>query len=327
MEAIRDDYLQKQLLSRKERLQTAASLQGEAAQLSHLLEEVDAALERMKTGTYGVCESCHESIESGRLLTDPLTRICLDHLSDPERSALEQDLQLASGIQAALLPAKVQSIPGWEYAYHYQPAGLVSGDYCDLIPAGDHTQDYYFFLGDVSGKGVAASLLMSHLHAVFRGLIGAGLGLNEMVVRANRIFCESTMPESFATLICGRASPSGGIEIINAGHLPAMVVRDGRVKTVSSTGLPLGLFCQQRYEKEEVQLNSGGLFFAFTDGLPESRNPGGSEYGLERISNSLASLSRRSPRELIQSCLHDLSHFISGTLPMDDIALMVLQRQ
>lgn len=327
LEAIRDDYLQKQLLSRKQRLQTAESLHGDSAQLSLLLDEVDAALERMRVGTYGICESCHESIESGRLLTDPLVRICLDHLSDPERSALEQDLQLASGIQAALLPAKAKHFPGWEFAYHYQPAGLVSGDYCDLIPAGDHTQDFYFFLGDVSGKGVAASLLMSHLHAVFRGLIGSGLSLNEMVVRANRIFCESTMPESFATLVCGRASLSGRIEIINAGHLPALIVQDSRGKTISSTGLPLGLFCQQRYETEEVQLNSGGLVFAYTDGLAESRNPGGIEYGTERISSLIASQSALSPGQLIQSCLHDLSHFMSGTLPLDDISLIVLQHQ
>ena len=133
-----------------------------------------------------------------RLIANPLTRLCLDHLSPKEQRALEDDLELAARIQTGLLPQPSQKIDGWEIAYHYQPAGIVSGDYCDLISSDD--QSLLFVLGDVSGKGVAASMLMAHLQAMFRTLISINLPLEEIVERASRVFCESTLPTHYATL-------------------------------------------------------------------------------------------------------------------------------
>ena len=126
-------YLQGELEHRRERLVDATRQNAGDASLRQLLSSVDSALARLKTGTFGMCEQCHESIEADRLLCDPLVRFCLDHLSTEEQRALEKDLALAAGIQRALLPVPNWSVDGWQARYHYQPASLVSGVYCDLI--------------------------------------------------------------------------------------------------------------------------------------------------------------------------------------------------
>ena len=162
-------FLQGQLKERKQRLESVIEATPNDASLYALLHEVDSALDRFATGTYGLCDSCHEAIERDRLLADPLIRFCLDHLTKHERAALQRDLDLASELQRGLLPPKDLKVGSWETNYHYAPLGAVSGDYCDLYPS---KEQLYFMLGDVAGKGVAASMRMTQLHALFRSLIG-----------------------------------------------------------------------------------------------------------------------------------------------------------
>src|SRR6202521_2281846 len=212
-------YLRSELEQRRERLQVALHSPAADASLFKLLTAVDNALSRINQGTFGLCETCHDSIEAERLLSDPLVRFCLDHLTSAEQRALESDLSLAARIQRALLPKPGLAPDGWDVRYHYQPAGMVSGDYCDLF---ETDSGFLFMLGDVSGKGVAASMLMSHLHATFRSLAEAGLPLDRLVQDANRIFCESTLAGQFATLVVGRAANDGSVEFISAGHLPVL---------------------------------------------------------------------------------------------------------
>src|SRR5262249_26677145 len=123
------DILYSELYARRGRLQEAIRGAEDVAPLESLLGEVDAALERVARGTYGLCETCHEPIEPNRLLADPLVRVCLDHLTTAERRALEDDLHLASRIQSGLLPPRDLVHAGWQTAYVYQPHGIVSGDY------------------------------------------------------------------------------------------------------------------------------------------------------------------------------------------------------
>ncbi len=117
MAAISDQFLRAQLEERKQRLRAAIDNSAENAPLANLLQEVDAALERMEKGAYGVCESCHDAIEKDRLIADPLTRYCLDHLTADQQRALERDLELASRIQRALLPQQHLRVGDWQ-VYH-----------------------------------------------------------------------------------------------------------------------------------------------------------------------------------------------------------------
>ena len=243
MATLESQFPANQLEERKRRLEAAMVAAPRHSGLAGLLHEVDSALDRMSKGTYGLCEECHEPVEQDRLLADPLVRYCLDHLTQTELAALQRDLDLASEVQRNLLPQNGLSAGGWETSYHYAPLGAVSGDYCDLIPSDGQL---FFVLGDVSGKGVAASMLMAQLHALFRSLTGMALPLGQIVTQVNRVFCESALAGQYATLVCGQAKPTGEVEIHNAGHWPAIVVGRGGVLRMESTGLPLGMFHEHR---------------------------------------------------------------------------------
>lgn len=316
-------YLRTELEQRRERLHAALHSPAADASLSQLLTAVDEALLRLDEGTFGICETCHESVEPERLLADPLVRFCLDHLTSAEQRALESDLLLAASIQRRLLPNLELAPTGWDVRFHYQPAGMVSGDYCDLVETRD---GLLFMLGDVSGKGVAASMLMSHLHATFRSLAEAGLPLDRMVEDANRIFCESTLAGQYATLVVGRAAEDGSVEFVSAGHLPLLHIHGDGVAPKDSTGVPLGMFCNARFPVHRLTLSPGDVVFLYTDGLTEARNRAGQEYGLQRIRALAARNLGKASDGLISECLEDLASFGEGLKQTDDLTLLALRR-
>jgi sigma-B regulation protein RsbU (phosphoserine phosphatase) len=288
------------------------------------LQEVDAALERFESGTYGICESCHDTIEPDRLIANPLERFCLDHLSASEQRALEDDLTLAAQIQRGLLPKHSVRVGGWHFDYAYEPARIVSGDYVDIVHDGD--EDLYFVLGDVSGKGVAASMLMTKLHTVFRSLVPLQLGVDQLTERASRLFGDSTLPGQYATLICGRASKHGTVSICNAGHPPALLNRCGKVEQISATGLPLGMFPNQTFSADNLSLESGDSLLLYTDGVPDTLDSGNEEYGRARLINMATRSASCDPEELVTSCLSDVSTFRGLSPRFDDISIMAIRR-
>jgi sigma-B regulation protein RsbU (phosphoserine phosphatase) len=251
-------------------------------------------------------------------------RLCLDHLTGPQQRALEQDLELAARIQAGLLPRPGIVAGGWRAEFHYEPAGTVSGDYCDLISAADG--GLYFMLGDVSGKGVAASMLMAHLHAMFRTLSGVGLPLVQMVERASRVFCESTLASHYATLVCGCADNNGEVELCNAGHPAPLLVQGSDVRPIHATGLPLGMFCGEEFTSEKLRLEKGDLLFLFTDGLTEAQDERGIEFGIQPVIEVLRAQHSRSASGLVHSCVSEVSGYRSGRPVNDDLTLMAIER-
>jgi sigma-B regulation protein RsbU (phosphoserine phosphatase) len=183
-----------------------------------------------------------------------------------------------------------------------------------------------FLFGDISGKGVSASILMASLQAIFRSLHALGLPLGELLERGNRLFCESTMAHSFATLVCGRIAPSGTLEVVNAGHCPPLVVRGGRVETLPATGLPVGLFCTAEYASHTLALAPGDLLLLYTDGLSEARNRQGEEFGAERIASVLRGTGGASGPAVTRALIEELAAFQAGTARTDDLTVMALRR-
>jgi phosphoserine phosphatase RsbU/P len=327
---VTDTYLREQLEKRRNALRRAISAipptdAPATAALAELLQEVNSAVQRMDQGTYGICDACHDTIEKDRLITDPLVRLCLDHLTSDEQRALERDLELASRVQRGLLPHPDARSGDWRIHYQYRPAGIVSGDYCDLIFPADGG-DLIFLLGDVSGKGVAASLLMTHLHAMFRSLSTIGLELGRLLEMANRLFCESTIAGQYATLVCGRAGRNGDIEISSAGHPPALLVSPQGVEEIGSTGLPLGMFSTSRYTIRKAHLEPRDSLLLFTDGVSEAAASSGKEYGLCNLSLAAAQRHGLPPKEFVAASLGDIERHSSGTRQADDQTLMLIQR-
>jgi sigma-B regulation protein RsbU (phosphoserine phosphatase) len=326
MASVIDTHLQEQLLIRRQKLETAIKESVGTENLVNLLYDVDTALEKMDKGSYGLCEICHEPIEHARLVVDPLIRNCIDHLTPSEQRMLERDLDLAYQVQNELLPRENLTFGNWTTAYHYEAAGPVSGDYCDLIAPYGKEESMLFLIGDVTGKGVAASLLMAHLNAIFRSLMKASLTVTQLVKRANRLFCEGTMSTHFATLVCGKAHTQGEVEICNAGHCYPFLVKENSIERIQSTSLPLGMFCTEQFLIEKIKLAPGDNLFLYSDGLIEARNESNVQYGEERLAALLGKRGTAPPQELINSCLEDLINFQSGTPKTDDLTMMVIRR-
>jgi sigma-B regulation protein RsbU (phosphoserine phosphatase) len=326
MAAINQDVLRAQLETRKQRLDAAMARAGHNGEFERLMHEVDHALERIEQGTFGVCESCHEHVGDEWLRVNPLARYCIEHLNVEQQRELQADLDMASHIQRNLLPKQDVKLDGWELHYHYAPVGSVSGDYCDVIPASNGAGENYFLLGDVSGHGVASSMLMTQLHATFRSLVSLSLPVNKLVEMVNRIFCESVPTGQYATLVCGLASRSGEVEISNAGHLPVLAVQGGKVARLGATSVPLGMFCGGSFPVQKVQLGAGDSLVLYTDGFSEARNTSETEYGVGRLTNLVGQQNGLSPQSLVQACLEDLRKFSSGAPRHDDLTVMVLRR-
>ena len=327
MDANLSTALRDQLTDRRHRLEEAIAASGRLDDLVRLLQQVDAALGRMDSGTYGGCRVCGEEINDTEILANPLVQYCLCRLNDKQLDSLQHDLDLAGQIQAGLLPRQDFHCCGWMAHYRYEPAGPVSGDYCDILGARDDRGDLYFAMGDVSGKGVSAALLMAHLNASFRSLIQVGLPLTEIVARQNRMLLETNLPSHYATLVCGRGEESGRLEICNAGHCPPLVARRGGVEALGTTGYPIGMVGDRSYSVMVERLDPGDTLLLYTDGLIEAHNGGDEEYGQARLTDLLGRNRDLAPRALADACLRELRGFLGGAPHHDDLSLMVIRRE
>jgi sigma-B regulation protein RsbU (phosphoserine phosphatase) len=315
--------LRPKILERRERLKIAASAVS-ADYVNDLLAEIDATLQRIDQGSYGLCETCHDPIEADRLERNPLLRFCLDHLTPKELRAHEQDLELATQIQTRLLPARDVAIQGWQTHYRYEPAGVVGGDYCEVMASGNGNS-LFFALGDVAGKGVAASLLMTHLSAIFRSLLSLDLPLTEMMPRANRLFCESTPETHYATLIAGRTT-ADGVDLCNAGHCRPLLLSRGGTEAIDATALPVGLFGNAPYDIRRLRLHPGDTLVLYSDGITEAQDPEGNEYQEERLLRCLQGYREQSAAGITDRVLRDVAQFCGAYPRQDDMTLLVVRR-
>ena len=251
----------------------------------------------------------------------------LDGLTKRERTALEEDLQLAIQVQQSLLPRRDLACGGWRIPSYYEPAALVSGDYCDVVDAGN--AGVYFMVGDVCGKGVAAAMVTVHLQGMFRALITMKLPVNAIVERVNRALCESSLP--YATLVCGRALANGKVEISNAGHPFPLVVREGYMTELEDSGLPAGMFADEVFAVSEVSLEDGQSLVLYSDGVTEARDISGLEYGAGRLREIIHEVTTRArrpmhPSRLVAACRDDLSEFCRAAEVTDDVTILALGR-
>jgi len=302
----------------------AALEQQPSERLEKVLGELDHALEHANAGEYGICQTCHEAIGEAQLAAFPLLEFCIEHLTPAEQQSLGRDLELASRIQSHLLPQQRTVHAGWEVYYHYEPAGPVGGDYCDLVTR--NPDAVYFFLGDAAGKGVAASLLTAQLHGLVRTLVALDVPLVTMLERANRIFCD-TMPQGlYTTLVAGRALAGGVVELVNAGHPAPLVLGNQQTARLDATCQPLGLLSEATYQVQRLELVPGESLLLFTDGFSEARSPASVEYGTARPARLTAAERGLGAERIVRECLADWNAFRAGKDRFDDLTLMALRR-
>ncbi len=314
----------KTLSARRDYLADLA-VHSQESRLLDLMRQVDAAIGAIEVGDWGLCAVCHDAISADSLKKDPLQTICIGCLSETDQRALERDLQSAAKVQRTLLPPRMTARDGWEAAYLWEPRGMVSGDHVDLIGSGQPGGPQHLIVGDVAGKGVAASFLQAHLHALFRALAPGGHSLPELVARANQLFADATSATSYATLLALRLDCCGSLAMVNAGH-PRPLLADPRgVRPVEGGGLPLGLFGASSYTERTLNLDLGQTLLIYTDGWTEAAVDD-DEYGIGRAAASLRRSAELPLPELLAACRADLNTFLGGAHRGDDLTLVALRR-
>jgi serine phosphatase RsbU (regulator of sigma subunit) len=244
-----------------------------------------------------------------------------------QQERLERELQLAMEIQQRFQPTAPPVVTGYEFQGISFPCYEIGGDYYDFIQREDGR--LVIALGDVSGKGTAAALLMSSLHASIHAQTGSHDSLVETISAVNRYLADNIPSNRFVTLFYAELDPeSGALSFLNAGHNPPLIVHAaGTVEQLASGGLPLGIKANAEYREGRTTLQRGDVLVIYSDGVTEASSPSGEEFGPTRlyevVSRNVDS-SAAGIRDRIESAL---TKFSQGTQAADDITLVIVKRQ
>ena len=240
-----------------------------------------------------------------------------------ERVQLEQELNAARNIQQALLPKEFQHFAHFQVTAWNAPCMAVGGDYFDVIDLGpDRTA---FLIADVCGKGLGAAMVTAMLQGTFSSLM-LGHDVAKVCNHVNRFIAARSEFQRYATLFFGVMDAGGRLEYINAGHLPPLLVRGGRVEqAMEATDLPVGLFAATQYTPASLALAPGDTLVLFTDGVNEAVDPRGDRFEMERLQETVARYAGGSVEELKTGVLKDLERFMQGAPQEDDITLLIVR--
>ena len=244
-----------------------------------------------------------------------------------ERERFERELALASEIQQRFQPTAPPQVAGYELQGISFPCYEIGGDYYDFIEREDGR--LVIALGDVSGKGTAAALLMSSLHAAVHAQSASHDSLVATISAVNRYLADNIPANRFVTLFYAELEPeSGALSFLNAGHNPPLIVHAaGTVEQLASGGLPLGIKRDAEYREGRTQLLYGDVLCIYSDGVTEAVSPAGEEFGPTRLYEVVSrniDASAAGIRDRIES---SLTKFSQGTSAADDITLVIVKRQ
>lgn len=239
---------------------------------------------------------------------------------------LEEEVATARKIQRNLLPENPPALLGWELCASNRPSRDVGGDYHDFLPLpGGHVG---IAIGDVSGKGIGAALLMSNLQATLRVQALAGFPAHKLVEEVNRHIFKTTGSESFISFFLGELEPEdGSLTYSNAGHNAPLLVREnGEVEILDRGGLLLGVFPEAKYELGSVVLEPGDVLVFYTDGVTEATNEAGDMFSEERLVEMLQESRRQCVQEIHDELLERVRRFQNGRPLDDDLTLILVKR-
>ena len=242
-----------------------------------------------------------------------------------ERERVEQELQVARSIQQASLPKEVPKLEGWQITPYYQPAREVGGDFYDFHILSEGRLG--LVVGDATGKGVPAALVMASTRSMLRAVAQASESPGEVLRSVNDPLVTDIPSNMFVTCFYAILEPkSGRLLYANAGHdLPYLRRRSGDAEELRARGMPLGLMPQMGYEEKEIKLDVGEGVFFYSDGLVEAHDPNGEMFGFPRLRELVAELGEE--RSLGDFLMEELYSFVGeGWEQEDDITLLTLRR-
>lgn len=243
-----------------------------------------------------------------------------------EKERLEQEMKLAREIQENLQPSSVPQIEGLDIAFIALPSQMVAGDYLDIIELDDKRT--LFAVGDVTGKGLPASLLMSNVQACLHILLPMDMSIEEATVHINRVICGNTTFDKFITFFYGIYSvETRAFNYVNAGHNPPMVVHaDGTSEELEAGGLLLGVMAGVPYDSGTLNVKAGDVIAIFTDGVTEAMSIDEEEYGEERLLEVLKACRDQSADGIMETVLADIKVFTKGVdILSDDLTMIIIK--
>ena len=254
--------------------------------------------------------------------------LALNKEAEVARAGYERELELAARIQADLFPSELPRLDGYDLAARNRPARRCGGDYYDALPlpAGDAV---LLCVADVSGKGLPASLLMSHTQATLRALLGRAGSLQDLAGCANALLHGSSAANKYVTAALLELTPaSGGATYVSAGHISSLhVSSDGTVRRLESTGPPLGLLpLEAPYERSAVTIGPGECIVLCSDGVTDAQNAADEEFGDERLADIVIACRHQPAAEMVSRVFEAIDNFVGATPQFDDITLMVVKR-
>jgi serine phosphatase RsbU (regulator of sigma subunit) len=243
--------------------------------------------------------------------------------------ALRKDLEGAKDVQQAFFPPPSLSIPCLPCETFYKPAHDIGGDYYDFLSL--HGGRWGIAIGDVSGKGIGAALLMASLQASLRAqALHPHLDLSTLMCDVNRLVYESSPTNFFASLFYAEYEPATGVlKYANAGHNPPIVVRprNGGCEMfyLKAGGMPVGISADSQFPTTTFQFETDDIFVAYTDGVTEMENRDGDSWGERGLETLLRSCCGKAPDQIIRSILDEVTAFADGLPQRDDMTLVVMR--
>jgi len=249
----------------------------------------------------------------------------LADLAAKQRDELAAEINLAAEVQQSILPRSIPTVPGFEFAARMYPARIVAGDYYGFIELANG--EVAVVIGDVSGKGVAAGLLMPSIEVTLRMDAPRFPGTNDLLHAFNNVVHQVTGGHRFISLFYGKlCARSRSLEYTNAGHNPPLLVRAGADPNRLNEGGPvLGILPDSEYRRDVVTLCQGDVLVLYTDGVVEAESSTGEEYSEKRLATIVSSHPQESAEELVESIYSSVTQFRGTTPQADDMTLLVLK--
>ncbi len=238
---------------------------------------------------------------------------------------IEHELSIARRIQMTFLPAKDPVIDGVDIAGINIPSAAVGGDYYDFIPIVEN--QYGIAIGDVSGKGIPASLIMAAFRASLKAEIRNNFAIRTILFKVNNLLYESIEPDRFVTAVYGVLDSKNGIfTFSNAGHNPPVLRRsDGQIEYLKEGGVALGVIPDSHYEERPLSMKSGDILLFYTDGVTEIIDKKGNEFDVERLLTGLNESCHLTAREIIDFIVEKTNNFRSDGREIDDLTMIVIK--
>lgn len=242
-----------------------------------------------------------------------------------DKLVARDELEAGRKVQLALMPEESPAIPGWEVWLYTRPANDVGGDLVDHLQIDD--RHHAIALGDVAGKALPAALLSVKLQATLRALAPRFDGLADLGGAVNNILHRDGLPTRFASLVYLLLSPdSGRVRVLNAGHMPPLLVHNGCVSAMERGSMVLGIVHDAPFSEQAIDLADGDTLVVYSDGVTEAMNEKGDFFGDERLYASVSTVAGSAPAEMGGRVLTAVKGFIGDAVPNDDLSLVVLKR-